>query len=279
MVNVNDYEKIRTAIEYIAEHKTAQPKLEAIAQALSLSPSHVQKLFLRWAGVSPKRFLQALTVEDAKRRLSEGASVLDASLAGGLSSASRLYDHFIELESVTPGEFKTQGMSLQFFWGHVETPFGMAFLVLSGRGIVQLTFIDDKSVFEAREEFVQRWPKAELIENQTAAHKLSRDIFAGFVSGSPNQPIKLCVSGTNFQVAVWRALLKVQPGTLTTYSAIAAAIDKPKAVRAVASAIAANPVACLIPCHRVIRQSGALGGYRWGLERKQALLVKELKHV
>ena len=273
---MDDYERIYNAIEFIKTHRSEQPDLAAIAQHLNLSSGYVQKLFIRWAGITPKRFLQALTIEDAKLRLAEGQSILAASEQAGLSSASRLYDHFIELEAITPGEFKSGGAGQAYSWAHVATPFGMAFLAFSNRGVCQLSFTNQDDLDQVLNDFKRRWHAATIDCNQEAGESLAESIFSNYLNQNAECNFKLRVYGTNFQVAVWRALLRQPWGKMTSYSDIAKSINKPKAVRAVGTAIGANPIACLIPCHRVIQQSGALGGYRWGLIRKQAILLKEL---
>ena len=267
-----DYPRIETAIRYLAAHAEEQPTLSNVAAEVGLSPFHLQRVFKRWAGISPKRLLQLLTVEHAKELLDESASVLDATYEVGLTSPARLHDHFVALEAVTPGEYKSGGGDLEIRYGFHGSPFGHMLIAATDRGICRLTF---PSGDEQRDEIAglaQRWPRATLVESRTATADLAQRIFDG---ESREEPLRLLVQGTNFQIAVWRALLSIPEGEATTYSRIAHAIGRPRAVRAVGNAVGANPIAYLIPCHRVLRQIGALGGYRWGSTRKQALLAWE----
>lgn len=278
--NLRDYQRIESAIKFITENQRSQPNLDDIANHLNLSPGHFQKLFLRWAGLTPKKFLQVLTVEGAKQLLAEGESVLQSSEAMGLSSASRLYDHFVDIEAVTPGEYKSGGLMLELSWGRVTTPFGEAFIAFSSRGVCALEFIcpeNGASLDQVVERFQSLWSNANLNEKQAEADSLIQGIFSNASTKSKDAPILLCVKATKFQVSVWKALLSAPYSGLITYSDLAAYIEKPSAVRAVASAVAANPIAWLIPCHRVIRRSGVIGEYRWGSARKKALITFEQK--
>lgn len=276
---MNDYDKIRAAIEYIADNRRRQPTLTDLASHLELSDSHLQKLFLRWAGLTPKRFLQVLTLEEAKNKLANGATILEAADAVGLSTGSRLYDHFVELDAISPGEFKRLCASVSFQWGQVSTPFGEAVCIFSLRGLSELTFIDEVDAVKVCEAFQKKWRKAKLDRNDTRAKQIGAAVFSRYAKPTAEKlassTLRLCIAGTNFQVAVWRALLALPYGSTCSYSDVAQYVKKPSAVRAVASAIGANQIACLIPCHRVLRQTGELGGYRWGLSRKQAMLIKE----
>lgn len=271
-----DYERIEKVINYLAENTFHQPSLDELANYVSLSPHHFQKLFNRWAGLTPKQFLQTLTVEHAKALLDQSASVLDASMDAGLSSPARLHDHFVTLEAMTPGEYKKHGEGISIKYGLVETVFGRAFVAKTNRGICRLNFLQQESGENNYSELVEAvkadWKNATLVESHDAFSEISGGLFA---KNANRSPIPLHIRGTNFQINVWRALLRIPEGSLSSYQAIANAIDKPKATRAVGTAIGSNPVGYLIPCHRVIRQSGALGGYRWGLARKKAMLVRE----
>jgi O-6-methylguanine DNA methyltransferase len=266
--NPTDYDRIRIAIEFLVERLAEQPSLDEVAARVGLSPFHFQRLFSRWAGVTPKRFLQVLTVERAKALLRESISLLEVADDLGLSSGSRLYDHFVHLEAVTPGEFKSAGMGVSIDYGIHATPFGPAFVAVTPRGICRLAFVGEGGVEEQLTELRRHWRHAELRENAEATAEVIPTLFA---VERPDRPLSLWVAGTNFQVNVWRALLRIPPGALVSYNQIARAINQPSASRAVGTAIGANPVAVLIPCHRVIQQSGALGGYRWGEIRKHAL--------
>jgi AraC family transcriptional regulator of adaptative response/methylated-DNA-[protein]-cysteine methyltransferase len=267
---VSDYDRIAQAIRFIEQNYRRQPSLEEVAKSVYLSEFHFQRLFRRWVGISPKRFLQFLTVEHAKRRLEECRSVLDATYDAGLSSPGRLHDLFVTLEAVTPGEYKARGAGLKIAYGVHETPFGPALLASTERGLCGLSFVDDGDAAAAVDELRERWPSAAVGEDACATGPLARRIFAS--DGDDGQPIPLFVQGTNHQVRVWEALLRVPAGAMVSYEQLAGAAGKPDAVRAVAGAVARNQIGYVIPCHRVIRKLGAFGGYRWGTERKLAIL-------
>ena len=272
MVNRSDYDKISKAIAFVTLRADEQPGLEKIAAHVHLSPFHLQRLFSRWAGVSPKRFLQALTVERGKPLLRASGSLLDVAAEVGLSGSSRLHDHFVQLEAVTPGEYKSRGQNLVIRHGVHQTPFGSMFVAVTGRGVCRAAFVDDDGV-EALATLQRDWPSAELAADSAATRAVVTPMFDK--TASPGKPLSLHVSGTNFQIAVWRALLNIPTGEATSYSQLAAGLGRPRAARAVGHAVGSNPVAFLIPCHRVIHQSGALGGYRWGPVRKRAMQVWE----
>jgi AraC family transcriptional regulator of adaptative response/methylated-DNA-[protein]-cysteine methyltransferase len=269
-----DYQRIARAIRYLERHLEQQPGLDDLAAELDLSPYHCQRLFQRWAGISPKRFLQYLTVEHAKRLLAESNSLLEASLASGLSGPSRLHDHFVTLEAITPGEFRRRGKGLAIRYGIHDSPFGSMLLAVTGRGVCGLYFLGQAALETLLDELAADWPEARIVADQQASGAVAERLFAGG-GYNPGRPLHLLVRGSNFQVSVWKALLRIPPGMLCSYRQLAEAIDRPRAVRAVGSAVGANPISGLIPCHRVIRTSGALGGYRWGLTRKRALIVRE----
>lgn len=267
---MSDYERIAGAIDYIVANADAQPGLAEIAAQANLSPYHFQRLFARWVGLSPKRFLQVVTVERAKRLLARSTlPLLDASETLGLSSTSRLHEHFIRLEGATPGEFKAAGEGLAIRYGIAESPFGRAFVASTPRGICALSFVDDEPEAFALESLAATWPRAGLAEDSREAARLIARVFGRDTQGQG--PLSLYVRGTNFQTAVWRALLRIPEGRFASYGEVARAIGKPRAVRAVGTAVGANPCAFLIPCHRVIRGNGEIGGYRWGLTRKRAI--------
>lgn len=275
---MSDYERIARAIDYIVEHAGDGPTLAEIAADASLSPFHFQRLFSRWAGVSPKRFLQLVTVERAKRLLDAGRnSLLGTSEDLGLSSSSRLHDHFVTLEAMTPDEFRRGGSGLEIRYGEAGTPYGRAFFAATDRGLCALSFVDPEGGGAALAELRQRWPFAAVREDRQMAGRLARRLFDA--AAAEGRPLSVLVRGTNFQVAVWRALLAIPEGAVVAYGDIARQLGRPKAVRAVGSAVGANPCAFVIPCHRVIRDSGALGGYRWGLTRKQAMLSREAARI
>jgi AraC family transcriptional regulator of adaptative response/methylated-DNA-[protein]-cysteine methyltransferase len=271
-----DYALVARAIRYLETHLTAQPSLDDLAAEFHLSPFHLQRVFTRWAGISPKRFLQFLTLDYAKARLTARHSLLDTTYDVGLSSPGRLHDlfvtlEFVTLEAVTPGEYKQQGAGLTIAVGRHPTPFGDCLLALSQRGIVALNFLDpDHPWEEARDELARRWTGATLVEDPTQTAATAARVFGPPDAQQP--PLRLLVKGTNFQVKVWQALLAIPSGDLCTYADVARAIEHPRAVRAVGSAVGANAIAYLIPCHRVIRQGGVVSDYRWGSTRKRALL-------
>lgn len=266
---MSDYDRIAEAIVFITKHAASQPTLEEIAAHLYLSPFHFQRLFSRWVGVTPKRYLQTLTVERAKQLLAEPLPLLEVSGALGLSSGSRLYDHFVQLEAVTPGEYKQRGKGLSIDYAVHHTPFGNIFIATTPRGICKLSFLDYEHIQEHLAELRHKWPLAVIQENP---HSTVSPVEAMFNHNKkPDRPLSLHVSGTNFQISVWKALLQIPPSTVVSYSHVAKALGKPRAARAVGTAIGANPVAFLIPCHRVIQKSGRLGGYHWGETRMHAI--------
>jgi AraC family transcriptional regulator of adaptative response/methylated-DNA-[protein]-cysteine methyltransferase len=266
---MTDYDRIAEAIVFITDHVASQPTLEEIAAHLHLSPFHFQRLFSRWVGVTPKRYLQTLTVERAKQLLAQSRPLLEVSNSVGLSSGSRLYDHFIHLEAVTPGEYKQRGKGLSIDYAVHPTPFGNIFIAMTPRGICKLSFLDYSQINDHLTELRSHWPLAAVQENRQSTLPVVETMFS--TSKIPDRPLSLYVSGTNFQTSVWRALLQIPPGTVVSYSQVAEALGRPRTARAVGTAIGANPVAFLIPCHRVIQKSGKLGGYHWGETRMHAI--------
>lgn len=271
-----DYARVERAIRWIADNRLEQPELGDVAEAMGLSPAHAQRVFSRWAGVSPKRFLGLMTLEHAKGRLRARESVMGAAFDVGLSGGSRLHDLFVQMEAMTPGEYKAQhqatGSGLVLSWGVHPTPFGEAIFVVSERGLCRLAFVGERAVEDALGEVRADWPLSRLVEDQTATAAWARRCFA---AESADGPLPVLVKGSAFQVQVWRALLAVPAGTVTSYGAIARGIGRPGAVRAVGTACGQNRIGVVIPCHRVIRETGLLGGYAWGLPRKQAVLAWE----
>ena len=267
-----EYRRVAEALNYISQHRRSQPTLNQVAAHVGLSEHHFQRLFQRWAGVSPKKFLQFLTVEHAKRLLTTDLSVLDASLDVGLSGPGRLHDLFVTVEGMSPGEFKRAGAGLCVYQDLIDTPFGPALLSRTARGVCGLAFVDEGGVETLCREQAGRWPGARFSSDPAAADALARRMFRTDATASAGE-LRLLLTGTRFQLKVWQALLSVSPGRLTTYGGLAQSLGRPVgAARAVGQAVGANPVAYLIPCHRVIRGSGELGGYRWGLARKRAIL-------
>ena len=266
---MSDYDRIAEAISFITGRVIRQPTLQDIARHVHLSPFHFQRLFSRWAGVTPKRFLQVLTLERAKQLLSESKPLLEVSDALGLSSASRLYDHFVHLEAVTPGEYRLKGAGLRIEYAVHDTPFGKAFIARTSRGICNFSFLENGDIDAHVTGLHKTWPHALVYEDRQTTLAPIKALFGG--EKKSNRPLSLHVSGTNFQVSVWKALLQIPPAAVASYSQVATAIGHPRSARAVGLAVGANPVALLIPCHRVIQQSGKLGGYHWGETRKQAI--------
>lgn len=268
-----DYLRIEQAIHYLENHYREQPSLEEVAANIGLSEFHFQRLFTRWAGVSPKRFLQFLTKEGAKDLLSRSENLLDTTHQVGLSSLGRLHDLFVTTEAVTPGEYKTRGEGVTIRYGIHLTPFGKCLIGLTERGICHLGFVEG-SEGQAIDNFVGEWEEARLLEDYRSTAALVEPIF-DLRYNTRIKPLNLHLRGTNFQLKVWEALLQIPAGSVTTYEGVARRIGQPNASRAVGSAVGHNPIAVLIPCHRVIRKVGEFGNYRYGAHRKKALLAME----
>ncbi len=269
----HDYTRMEQAIRYLEEHFRNQPGLKEIANSVHLSEFHFQRLFSRWAGVSPKKFLEFLTLDYAKKLLQESESVLDVAYESGLSGPGRLHDLFVNVEAMTPGEYKQKGAGLKISYGIHPTPFGECLLAVTERGICGLSFIENENPKKALQYLAANWPNAQIAENGKATKPYVERIFGG--TNQNGTPMKLFLKGTNFQIKVWEALLKIPPGCVASYEKIAERIGRPAASRAVGTAVANNYVAYLIPCHRVIQKIGAFGNYRWGTPRKKAMLVWE----
>ena len=271
MERSQDYARIESAIRYLDEHFQDQPSLNDLADVAGLSPYHFQRLFQRWAGISPKRFLQFLTVDYARGLLERSMPVLDAAYEAGLSGPSRLHDLFVAAEAVTPGDVRRQGEDLEIRWGIHASPFGPCLIGVTPRGMCWLSFgpADAADSEWAEEHLRGRWPKARLIEDRAATAPTAAQVFEGSREGDP---LKLHLRGTNFQIRVWEALMRVPPATLVSYDEIARRIGEPSAARAAASAVAHNPIAFVVPCHRVIRKTGPFSNYAWGGPRKQAII-------
>ena len=273
---MNDYERIANVIRFLDRHHTEQPDLNQLATAAGLSPFHFHRLFSTWAGVTPKDFLQCLTLEHVKQLLLEGNNVLDAALDAGLSGPGRLHDLCVTLEAASPGEMKNGGAGMRIDYGFTETPFGEALIAETKRGICHLSFVDRNGRNGARDLLTSEWPNAKLQRADQRAEELAGKIFTQPRQNQSSRPLRAFVRGTPFQVRVWRALLSVPTGSLTTYGRLAHAIGQSKAARAVGSAVGANPISFVIPCHRVIRETGALGNYGGGRVRKRAIVGWEL---
>lgn len=276
-----NYTRVAEAITYIQQHFTEQPTLEEIAEKVHLSPFHFQRLFTDWAGVSPKKFLQYISVQHAKQVLNNSkSSLLATTHSTGLSGTGRLHDLFVKVEGMTPGEYKNEGKNLTINYSFSENIFGSILVASTHIGICYMGFSDDRQI--AFSELQNRFPKATFIEQTDPIQQNALDIYAQ--DWSKINQIKLHLKGTDFQLKVWEALLKIPTGNLVTYGSIAKAIQKPKASRAVGTAIGSNPIAFLIPCHRVIQSTGVVGGYMWGTPRKAAIIgweaskLEDLKH-
>lgn len=263
-----DYGRIEQAIRYLEQHFQNQPDLKEVADHVGLSEYHFQRLFSRWAGISPKRFLQFLTVEYAKHLLAESNNLLDVTYEAGLSSPGRLHDLFITCEALTPGEFKRKGAGLTIHYGFQPTPFGDCLLAVTDRGICGLMFVAEGKREEELTALQANWLQAEWVEDVEQIRPFITRIF----SPHADKPLPLFLSGSNFQLKVWQALLNIPNGSLVSYDTIAAWVGSPKAARAIGTALAHNPIGYLIPCHRVIRKAGVIGEYRWGSTRKKAIL-------
>lgn len=265
----DDFARIERAILYVVEHRASQPGLDQVAAAVGLSAAHLQRLFTRWAGISPKRFLQFLSVEYAKRRMAETADLLSLSLDTGLSGPGRLHDLFVGMEAMSPGEYRRAAAGMTIRYGTGPTPFGDALIAISPRGVCHLSFASGIAPASAEARFRDAWPDARRVHAPQAAAEMLARIFSR--APRAGHGVALWVSGSNFQVQVWRALLAVPAGGLLSYRQLATLIGRPDAARAVGTAVAKNPVGYLIPCHRVLRDNGDFGAYHWGSGRKRAI--------
>lgn len=274
----SDYARVEHAIHFIQANVRERPRLAEIAAELGLSEFHFQRLFQRWAGVSPKRFLQFLTLEHAKRLLNETRSVLETTNELGLSGPSRLHDLFLSLERLTPGEYKNGARGLTVRWGIEDTALGPALIAAVDRGLCGVSFITGGDERVALRELAQRWPQAKL-EPDPAAVKGYAKALRARMQGRAGEPLSVVLKGTPMQLKVWEALLRIPPGGVATYGDVAKWAAIPKAARAVGHAVGLNPIAYLIPCHRVISASGVFGAYRWGAPRKVAMLGMEMSRT
>ncbi len=268
-----DYKRIERAIHYIGKHHTVQPSLEEIAKHVHISPYHFQRLFTRWAGISPKKFLQYLTLQYAKEQIREDFSLSEIAHEAGLSGTSRLHDLFINMEGMTPGQYKKSGKGITIHYGFHQGPFGLYILALtSDKRICALEFTDDEE--GAAKALHEQWSESKLKYDPSFTTSMSKQLF----SHESKAPLKLLVKGTPFQLKVWEALLKIPFGELVSYQSVSEHINNPRGLQATGGAIGKNPVAFLIPCHRVVRKTGEINGYRWGLNRKSALIGWEAAH-
>ncbi|AFK02610.1 transcriptional regulator, AraC family [Emticicia oligotrophica DSM 17448] len=269
-----DFRRIEKAIQFIEDNFQSQPSLKEIADHVALSEFHFNRLFSKWAGTSPQRFMRFLTKEFAKEKLLDSANILEATFESGLSSSSRLHDLFVTYEAMTPAEFKAKGEGLTVRYGIHETPFGECLIALTDRGITDFRFLETESKEHIIAELQQDFEKAKLIFDNDYTKPLIDQIF--YLNQSQSEPITLLLRGTNFQIKVWEALLKIPFGQVVSYETIANAIGKPTAQRAVGTAIGSNRLGYIIPCHRVLQKVGGIGGYRWGTTRKKAIIGWEM---
>jgi AraC family transcriptional regulator of adaptative response/methylated-DNA-[protein]-cysteine methyltransferase len=273
-----DYDVVRRAIGHIREHWRSQPEIDAIAEAAGVTPTELHHLFRRWAGLTPKAFLQAITLDAARTVLRTSASVLDAAYEVGLSGPGRLHDLFVTHEAMSPGEWKTGGQGLTIHYGFHPSPFGTALVMASERGLAGLAFADAGEEKAALADMRQRWPNASYVEDSAGTAALARRIFDP-KRWRAEEPLRVVLIGTDWEVRVWETLLRIPMGRLTSYSSIAGRLCAPKAARAVGAAVGKNPISFVVPCHRVVGSGGALTGYHWGITRKHAMLGWEAGHA
>ncbi len=273
-----DYQRIEKAIQFIENNFRYQPNLDEIAESVHLSKYHFNRIFKRWAGISPIQFLQFMTLDYTKKKLSESGSILESALDAGLSGPGRLHDLFVTFEAMTPGEFKKKAVGIKISYGFSYSPFGDCLIATTERGICHLGFVEEGKRPEAFNQLFKTWPGATFTESAESVSSKINSIFK-IDKTKYSQPFNLHLKGTNFQINVWKALLNIPEGQVVSYQDIASHIGHPKAFRAVANAVAINPVAFLIPCHRVIAKSGKIHQYRWGSARKKALIGWEAARV
>ena len=275
---LRDYDSVRRAIAFISEHWRQQPTVEAVADAAGCTPDELHHLFRRWAGLTPKGFMQALTLDHAKGLLRGSASVLDAALDSGLSGPGRLHDLFVTHEAMSPGEWKVGGAGMTLRYGSHACPFGTALVIATNRGLAGLAFADPGDEAAALADMRSRWPNAVYVEDFDGTAALAQRIFDTRL-WRPDQPLRVVLIGTDFEVRVWETLLKIPMGRAVCYSDIAQKIQSPKASRAVGAAVGKNPISFVVPCHRALGKSGTLTGYHWGITRKQAMIGWEAGQV
>ncbi|MGA8614697.1 MAG: bifunctional helix-turn-helix domain-containing protein/methylated-DNA--[protein]-cysteine S-methyltransferase [Xanthobacteraceae bacterium] len=273
-----DYDVVRKAIGHIRGHWREQPEIEAIAEAAGVTPTELHHLFRRWAGLTPKAFLQALTLDGARKLLRDSASVLDATYEVGLSGPGRLHDLFVTHEAMSPGEWKSGGEGLTVFFGFHPSPFGAALVMATERGLAGLAFADPGKERTALADMKSRWPRAAYVEDSARTTAVAKRIFDRS-QWQPERPLRVVLIGTDWEVRVWETLLKIPMGRLVTYSDIAGKVQAPKAARAVGAAVGKNPVSFVVPCHRVVGKAGDVTGYHWGITRKRAMLGWEAGQI
>ena len=269
MSQLEDYAKVRTVLAQLHETWREQPSLQELAKPVGLSEDQLQKLFTRWAGLTPKAFLQALTLDHARAMLKDSASILDAAYSTGLSGPGRLHDLFIAHEAMSPGAYKAKGAGLKIAYGFHPSPFGIALAMITEHGLCGLSFNDEGADRDAFQDMTSHWPNAQYTEDSARTAPYVARVFG---TVKDNQPIRITMIGSDFEISVWETLLKIPMGKAVAYRDIASAIGKPKAARAVGAAVGRNPISFVVPCHRALGKSGALTGYHWGLTRKKAIL-------
>jgi AraC family transcriptional regulator, regulatory protein of adaptative response / methylated-DNA-[protein]-cysteine methyltransferase len=275
---LDDYAKVCDVIAHVSENWRDQPSLEILAERVKLNPDQLQRLFTRWAGLTPKAFLQALTLDHARKMLENSASILETSLDVGLSGPSRLHDLFVVHEGMSPGAYKSRGAGLKISYGYHPSPFGVALVMVTPHGLCGMSFADVGEEALALADMTRRWPNAQYTEESAVTAPYAAQLFAD-QNFRPNHPLRITFIGTDFEIRVWETLLKIPVGKATTYGDIASSVGNPKAARAVGAAVGKNPMSFVVPCHRVIGKSGALTGYHWGLTRKKAILGWEAGRV
>lgn len=268
---LDDYAKVCDVIAHVSENWRDQPSLDILAERVKLTPDQLQRLFTRWAGLTPKAFLQALTLDHARKMLESSASILETSLDVGLSGPSRLHDLFVVHEGMSPGAYKSRGAGLKISYGYHPSPFGVALVMVTAYGLCGMSFADVGEEASTLADMTKRWPNALYTEDSAVTVPIAAQLFAD-QNFKPNQPLRITFIGTDFEIRVWETLLKIPVGQATTYGDIAVSVGSPKAARAVGAAVGKNPMSFVVPCHRVIGKSGALTGYHWGLTRKKAIL-------
>lgn len=276
MQGLENYYRIEKAIKYISDNVLTQPSLDEVASFLGLSPFHFQRLFTDWVGISPKKFLEYLTLEFIKGKIFQAQSIDEVSQISGLSSQSRVYDLFTKIEAVTPNEYKLYGKNIEIFYGIHNTIFGLCLIALTERGICGLYFCDENEVAKNLAELKYKWSQSKITQDNFKTEKVIAKIFSKDIK---DKKLTLLLKGTNFQIKVWEALLKIPEGSLVTYQTIANEIKQPKAVRAVGTAIGSNSIAYLIPCHRVLRKEAKIDNYRWGTTRKKIIIGYEMQKM
>lgn len=276
--NLADYERVQSVLAHLTENWRDQPSLEELAAPLGISAEQLQRLFTRWAGLTPKAFLQALTLDHARVMLKDSASILETALEVGLSGPSRLHDLFVTHEGMSPGAYKTKGAGIAIAYGFHPSPFGLALVMVTDYGLCGLGFSDAQGKDASFADMKRRWPNAQYTEDVTKTGPYADQIFAP-EKWRDGRPLRVTLIGSDFEIRVWETLLKIPMGRAVTYGDIAHSIDKPKAARAVGAAVGRNPISFVVPCHRVIGKSGALTGYHWGLTRKRAILGWEAGQI